>query len=86
MNEIHPEALKQMKNNPENHNTTRWAAYQNQAMDSSSLGDMRFIAIGPKNTIHEPPKRYPDSHLGTGWAYTFIGWVDLDKGEVIKSD
>ncbi len=83
-NSVHPEALEQMKR--ASSAGTRWAAYQNHAMDSSGLGDLRFLAVGPNNTVKEPPSRYPDTHLGTGWAYLFVGWVDLDTGKVEEQE
>ena len=76
-----PEALQQMIDSPYNHEDTRWAAYQNQAMDSSSLGHLQFLAVGPKNTFKEPPKQCPDTRY-VGWKYRFTGWVDLETGEV----
>jgi hypothetical protein len=81
---VHPDALKNMKASLHNLETTRWAAYENHALDSSNLGDMRFLAVGPENTFKMPPTRYPDSHTGTGWAYQFIGWVDLSSGTVTE--
>jgi len=79
---VHPEALDQMKR--VTGAGTRWAAYQNHALDSSGCGDLRFLAVGPANTIKEPPSRYPDSHLGTGWAYLFVGWVDMETGQISR--
>jgi len=84
MNEVHPDALKQMMGSPSNYDSTRWASYQNTAMDSSNLGDMRFLAVGPENTYKEPPASYPDTTASTAWAYRFIGWVDVGTGEVIE--
>lgn len=77
-----PEALEQMKGSPYNYNDTRWAAYQNVALDSANLGHIQFLAIGPDNTFKEPPKQAPDTQHGLGWKYRFIGWVDLETGEV----
>lgn len=81
-----PEALKQMKDSPYNHGDTRWAAYQNQAMDSTSAGHLQFLAVGPKNTFKEPPKQYPDTGYGAGWKYQFVGWVNLETGDVSNAD
>lgn len=77
-----PEALEQMKGSPYNYDDTRWAAYQNQAMDSSSAGHLQFLAVGPKNTLKEAPEQAPDTQHGTGWKYRFVGWVDLETGVV----
>jgi hypothetical protein len=76
------EALEQMRESPYNYDDTRWAAYQNHAMSSAGLGHLQFLAIGPQNTFKEKPKHFPDSKAGTGWKYQFIGWVDLETGEV----
>lgn len=80
--EAEPEALKQMQDSPYNFEDTKWAAYQNKAMDSASLGHLQFLAIGPKNTLKEPPKQAPDTPYGIGWKYRFVGWVDMSTGEV----
>ena len=78
----HPEALEAMATSPYNYPDTRWAAYQNRALDSAGCGDLRYMAVGPSNTVKDPPKRYPDSHLGCGWAYCRVGWVDFETGNV----
>ena len=80
----HPEALDQMRSSPYNYPDTRWAAYQNMAMDSQNLGHLQFLAVGPQNTCKEPTRSYPaDTPAGgCGWKYQFIGWVDLDTGEI----
>jgi len=83
---VHADSLKQMRRSPSRFKTTRWAVYENKAMDSTDFGDMRFLAIGPKNTFKEPPSRYPDSEHGTGWAYVFSGWVNLVYGEIESND
>jgi hypothetical protein len=83
-NTVHPKAPAQMKK--ASSEGTRWAAYQNHAMDSSGLGELRFLAVGPNNTIKEKPARYPDTHLGTGWAYLFVGWVNLETGQVEEAE
>lgn len=78
----HPDAIKQMEESLYNYETTQWCAYQNKAMDSATLGHLRFLAVGPKNTFKEPPKCYPDTQHGLGWKYQFLGWVDLKTGEI----
>jgi len=78
------EALEQMRNSPYNHENTRWAAYQNHALDSANCGHLQFLAVGPDNTCKEAPERYPaDTSSGMGWRYLRVGWVDLETGEVI---
>jgi len=81
-----PDALEQMKSSPYNYEGTRWAAYQNKAMDSASCGHVQFLAVGPKNTLKTAPKQAPDTQHGTGWKYQFSGWVDLETGEVSHAD
>jgi hypothetical protein len=77
---VHPDALASMK--AQGAPTTRWGAYQNMALDSSTCGHLQFLAIGPENTFKEPPKRYPDTQFGLGWKYLFVGWVNLETGDV----
>lgn len=77
-----PDALQQMRDSPYNYPTTRWAMYENKAMDSASCGDLRFLATGPENTYKEPPDRYPDTPtLGPGWKYVHIGFATLTNNE-----
>lgn len=79
----HPESLEAMKKSPYNYETTRWAAYQNMALDSANCGHFQFLAVGPNNTCKEAPKKYPaDTRSGMGWRYLFYGWVNLDTGEI----
>lgn len=83
MEKAHPEALEQMKESPHNYKSTRWGAFQNKALDSSNLGHIQFLAIGPDNTYDSAPKRYPaDTSSGMGWRYLFVGYVDLETGEI----
>jgi len=77
-----PEALEQMRDSPYNHKDTKWAAYQNLALDSYNCGHLQFLAVGPSNTFKEKPAQYPDTEHGLGWRYRFVGWVDLETGEV----
>ena len=82
MQEAKPEALEAMQASPYNYPDTRWVAYENHALDSGSCGELRFLAVGPHNTYQDAPDRYPDSHLGVGWRYVRIGWVDLKTGAI----
>ena len=59
-----------------------WYAYENHAMDSSTLGHLKFLQVGPGCTFKWPPSRLPDSVTAINWMYVFIGRVDLDKGEI----
>lgn len=81
--EAHQDSLKEMRESPYNYSTTRWAAYQNAAFDSTMFGHVRFLAIGPNNTLTTAPPRFPDT-MEPGWKYLFKGWVDLEKGVVIE--
>lgn len=64
---------------------TRWAAYRNVALDSSALGDIRFLHVGEGCTLKEAPPRYPDTR-STGWQYTFCGWVNTDTGVIEEKE
>ena len=57
----------------------RWAAYRNLALDSMTLGEFRFLAVGPEATYKEAPPSFPGAD---GWKYRFMGWVNLETGEV----
>ena len=81
---VHPDALEQMKSSPYNYADTRWAAYQNHDLGHRDCGHMQFMAVGPKNTFKEAPDKYPDSHLGIGWRYLHIGWVNLETGNITQ--
>jgi len=76
------EAIEQMRQSPYNFDDTRWAAYQNRALDSAGLGHLQFLAVGPRNTYKEKPPQFPDTAQGVGWKYRFVGWVDLGTGEI----
>lgn len=60
-----------------------WYTYQNHDLGSYEVGMVRFLLVGPHSTFHEPPKRYPDTHLGLGWRYLLVGQVDLDAGRIV---
>lgn len=74
---ISPEALQQMRER-----AGTWAAYQNVALDSSDLGDLRFLQVGPTNTFKEAPEKYPDTQFGIGWRYVHVGFVNLATGAI----
>ena len=80
MAEARLEALEAMKGSPYNYPTTRWAAYQNHALDSATCGELRFLAVGPQNTFQKAPEHYPDTHQVVGWKFVHVGWVDLATG------
>lgn len=76
--------LDEMNGSTANHRGTRWAAYQNTAMDSILIGHLRYLAIGPVNTLSQAPMRCPDTDSRPGWAYQFIGWVNQTTGEILE--
>ena len=83
--EAKPEAVEAMQDSPYNFPDTRWAAYENHALDSATAGELRFLAVGPQNTYQVAPDRYPDSQLGVGWKFVHIGWVNLETGAIEES-
>ena len=74
-----PEALQQMRERG-----GQWAAYQNHAMDSAGLGELRFLQYGEGRTFATPPDRYPDTQFGTGWRHLLVGRVDLATGAIVE--
>jgi hypothetical protein len=74
---ISEEALAQMRERG-----GAWAVYQGHALDQSDLGGIRFLKVGPECTFKTAPERYPDTQFGTGWAYIFVGWADLETGTI----
>lgn len=78
MQEISKEALVQMR-----HCEGRWAAYENQALDSANAGHLQFLRFGAECTYEEPPIRYPvDTAHGLGWRYGLLGEVNLSTGHI----
>lgn len=78
---IDAEALKQMRERGGS-----WAIYQNVALDSADLGNLRFLQVGPSNTFKEAPERYPDTQFGVGWRYVHVGFVNLAIGAIESSE
>lgn len=64
----------------------RWAVYQNVALDSSTRGELQYLLVGKNRTHKKPPPHMPDTSRGLGWKWNFIGWVDVEKEEVIPLD
>lgn len=63
-----------------------WAAYQNVDLSSRMIGTLRLMKVGPGCTFETPPERMPDSpKLGPGWQYYFVGFADLEAGEIRQS-
>lgn len=75
-------ALAAMRTSPHNHPTTRWAVYQNHDLSHHEIGALRFLAVGPNNTMPAAPVFYPDSHLGPGWRYVHVGFLNLDSNTI----
>ena len=82
---VEPEAVEQMQAYVSKVPTTRWAVYQNHDDTHLLFEHLRFLAVGPDNIVKAPPPRFPDSHLGVGWRYRFVGWVDMDVGQVVSA-
>ena len=61
-----------------------WFCYQNMALDSASLGHLKFLCCGPGCTFIEPPARLPDTAQSINWRYILVGYVDLVSGEIVE--
>lgn len=59
-----------------------WAAYECHALDSSEVGQLRFLAFGEGRTFAEAPERMPDTQHGIGWRYVLVGYVNLATGDI----
>lgn len=78
-----PETLEFMRKSTYTFPDTKWAAYQNHDLGHRQLGHLRFLAVGPQNTVKEVPKpRLPDFPAEINWRYQFVGLVDLKTGEI----
>lgn len=80
--DIEPDVLAQMREKASPN--TKWAAYQNIALDSSLRGHVQFLKVGEGCTFTERPEQMPDTPFDLGWKYRFIGFVDLEAGEIKK--
>ena len=56
----------------------RWAVYRNVSPESSTFGQPLFLLVGPDCTHKEPPKHAPDSSMGAGWKFLFVGFLSDD--------
>lgn len=61
---------------------TKWAAFENHAMDSSLRGHLQFIMFGEGCTYETCPEKMPDTEFDLGWKYVFVGVVNLETGEI----
>lgn len=78
---IHADALAQMRARARE--GTRWAAYENKALDSANAGHLQFLMVGTDCTYSDGPEKYPqDNEHGMGWRYLFAGHVNLETGAV----
>ena len=59
MDDIDPDVLTHMRSNSSP--DTKWAAYQNVAMDSSLHGHIQFLRFGKDCTFTERPEKMPDT-------------------------
>lgn len=64
---------------------SRWAVYQNHALDHSCLGNFACLLCGPGCTFGEPPEQLPDSSQMVGWPYLHVGWVDPQTGRLVRT-
>lgn len=71
------EALEQM-----NERGGTWAAYENMDMSSRHVGHLQFLKVGCGCTFDTPPSQMPDNTYGVGWRYRYIGYVNLNTGEI----
>jgi hypothetical protein len=78
--EISVEALKTMRERALSQD--KWYAYQNHAMDSTGLGGLQFLQIGPGRTFTTPPARMPDTIHAIGWKFLLVGFVNLETGQM----
>jgi hypothetical protein len=78
-----PEALAKMKSNSCNFAGTRWAVYENHDLGHRGLGHLKFLAVGPQNTLKTAPARMPDTEGEINWRYVHVGFVDLVSGEIV---
>lgn len=69
--EVHPGALNIMRFHAERGSKARWAAYR------SPRNALVFLSIDPDGRHKELPEQHP-----AGAGYRFVGWVDLETGEV----
>jgi len=86
MTEISPEALDAMHDAGLTLGRHRWAAYQNKDLGHPDLGHLQFLAVGPDCTFPTPPKRHPDTATAINWRYCFVGWVNLETGDIEPLD
>jgi hypothetical protein len=77
-----PEALKQMRESLYNFPDTRWAAYQNVELGHPQLGHLKFLAVGPHNTLKEASERLPDTPREINWRYYLVGFISLETGDI----
>jgi len=61
-----------------------WFCYQNMALDSASLGHLKFLCCGTGCTFTEPPARMPDTAQSINWRYVLVGHADLTTGEIVE--
>ena len=79
-----PEALEAMREGIKRYPNARYAVYQNNDLGHPDIGHLKFLAVGPENTLKEAPQRLPDTRSEINWRYLFAGWVDLSTGEIVE--
>lgn len=61
-----------------------WAAYQCMAMDSSRMGEVRYLKYGEGCTFDAPPEKYPGPSVIDAMTL-HVGTVNIDTGEIVGS-
>jgi hypothetical protein len=82
-----PEVLEELRHSRATLPGTKWMAYQNHDLQHPQLGHLKFLAVGPRNTMKLPaPPRLPDMPgEPPHWRYVLVGEVDLDTGEISQA-
>jgi hypothetical protein len=78
---VHPDTLQKLRQAG-----GRWAAYENQALDSHDAGRLQFLKYGNGCTHSFAPAHAPDSDAGLGWKYHHIGYVELVSGLILDKE
>lgn len=82
--EIDQETLRQLREKARPN--TKWAAFQNVALDSSLRGHIQFLMFGDGCTYPTRPEKMPDTAFDTGWKYVFAGVVNLKTGKIEREE
>lgn len=84
---VSQEAIQVMRSVPINFPSTRWAAYQNQTLDSIHCGKFLFLATGPKNHFPVVPETMPKEQSLLPYEplefFVHVGYLNLDSGKIV---